>query len=98
MLSYYIAINYLAVRYGIIYEIDKNQKLDKKNLSKSVTLFLLIFNIGTYMIYKFPMLEVTILSIIPVVEFYLIKTKKEKQRVIDVNTKKAIDDYFKNKR
>ena len=98
MLLYYIAINYLAVKYGIIYEIDKRDDLDKNDLSKSIILFLLLINIVLYFLYKFKLSEVVILSVIPVIEFYLIKTKKDKQRIIDMNTKKTIDEYFKNKK
>lgn len=98
MMFYYFAINYLSIKYGIIREIDKNQWLDKKNLFSVVSIFILIINIAIYTIFKFSTFEVIILSIIPIIEFYFIKTKKEKQIAIDINTKKVIDDYFGNKK
>lgn len=98
MIIYYIAINYLAVKYGIIYEIDKNEKFDKRLIFKSASIFLIIFNVGIYMLFRFKLVEVILLSAIPVVELYFIKTKKDKQKIIEENTKKAIEDYFNSKK
>ena len=98
MIIYYIAINYLAVKYGIIYEIDKNEKYDKRLIFKSASIFLIIFNVGIYMLFRFKLVEVILLSVIPVVELYFIKTKKDKQKIIEENTKKAIEDYFNSKK
>lgn len=100
---YYISINYIAIKYGIIKEFDKRYDISKKDLSVTISLFLIIFNLIIFSLYslffdKFEIYEVLLLSIIPVVEFYLIKTKKEKQSIIDMKTKKAIDDYFQNKK
>jgi len=46
----------------------------------------------------FEIYEILIISVIPVIEFYFIKTKKEKQKLIDIKTKEAIDQYFKIKK
>lgn len=95
---YYVAINYLAIKYGIIYEIDKNEKIEKKDLFNVISFLMVIVSVVTYIVYKFSVFETIIFSIIPVIEFYFMKTKKEKQMIIDSNTKKTIDNYFKNKK
>ena len=97
MIIYFVAINYLAIRYGMVYEIDKKGYL-KNELYKSLVIFILIFNIGIYIIYNFKLIEIILLSVVPVIELKFIKTKEEKQKTIEQNTKKAIDEYFNNKK
>lgn len=95
---YYIAINYLAVKYGVIGGINKRIDLDKSKVFKSCSVLLVISNVIIYWVCKFKIIEIILLSSIPVIMFYIIKTNKEKQKIIDIDTKKAIDEYFKNKK
>jgi len=98
LIIYYIAINYLAVKYGVISAINKRKDLDKSKVFVSTSVLLVISNIIIYVICKFKLIEMIILSSIPVIMLRIIKTNKEKQEIIDINTKKAIDEYFKNKK
>lgn len=99
ILIYYIAVNYIAVKYGIIKEFNRRDDISKKDYFFIVSALMIIFNLLMFLsLQGFEIYEVIIMSIIPVVELYLIKTNKEKQRVIEQNTKKAIDEYFKNKK
>lgn len=95
---YYVAINYLAVNYAIIDGINKNNTIDKSKFFIIFSVLLLISNIIVYSLLKFKIWEIILLSSIPVIMFRIIKTNKEKQKIIDMNTKKAIDEYFKNKK
>lgn len=98
LIIYYISLNYLAVKYGVIGSINKREDLDKNQIFISTSVLLIISNIIIYAIYKVKPIEMIILSSIPVIMFRIIKTNKEKQKIIDINTKKAIDEYFKNKK
>lgn len=98
LIIYYIAVNYLAVKYGVISAINKRKNLDKSKVFVSTSVLLVISNIIIYVICKFKLIEMIILSSIPVIMLRIIKTNKEKQEIIDINTKKAIDEYFKNKK
>lgn len=97
ILVYYIAVNYLAVKYGIIKELNKRDDISKKDFFLIVSVVMVIFNLLMFLpLQGFEIYEILIISVIPAVEFYFIKTKKEKQKIIDIKTKKAIDEYFKN--
>ena len=98
IIIYYIAINYLAIKYGVIGGINKKNNLDKSNVFKSCSVLLIISNVIIYSLYKYKIIEIILLSSIPVIMFNIIKTNKEKQMIIDINAKKAIDEYFKNKK
>lgn len=99
ILIYYVAVNYIAVKYGIIKEINKRDDISKKDFFLVVSALMVIFNLLMFLpLQGFEIYEVLIISVIPVIEFYFIKTKKEKQKIIDIKTKKAIEEYFKNKK
>lgn len=99
ILIYYVAVNYIAVKYGIIKEINKRDDISKKDFFLVVSALMIIFNLLMFLpLQGFEIYEVLIISVIPAIEFYFIKTKKEKQKIIDIKTKKAIDEYFKNKK
>ena len=99
ILVYYVAVNYISVKYGIIKEFNKHEYMPKKDVFLIVSALIVIFNLLMFLsLQGFEIYEVLIISIIPVIELYLIKTNKEKQKIIDQNTKKAIEEYFKNKK
>ena len=99
ILIYYVAVNYIAVKYGIIKEFNRRNDLCKKDFFLLLSCLLLGFNLLLFsQLQGFETYEVLIISIIPVIEFYLIKTNKEKKEIVDINTKKTIDEYFKNKK
>jgi len=99
ILIYYVAVNYIAVKYGIIKEFDKRDDISKKDFFLIISALMVIFNLLMFLpLQGFEIYEILIISVIPVIEFYFIKTKKEKQRLIDIKTKKAIDEYFKTKK
>lgn len=99
ILIYYVAVNYITVKYGIIKEINKRDDISKKDFFLVVSALMIIFNLLMFLpLQGFEIYEVLIISVIPAIEFYFIKTKKEKQKIIDIKTKKAIDEYFKNKK
>lgn len=98
ILIYYLAINYLAVKYGIINSIDRIKKIDKKSLFVCISLLLIISNVCIYFVYQFKLLEIILLTIIPVIMFIKIKTEKERQKIIELNAKETIDEYFKKKK
>jgi len=95
---YYVAINYLIVKNAIINGINKRKKIDKNKVFVSCSVLLVISNVIIYSVFKYRIMDIIILSSIPVIMLKLIKTDKEKQEIIDINTKKAIDEYFKNKK
>jgi len=99
ILIYYVAVNYIAVKYGIIKEFDKRDDISKKDFFLIISVLMVIFNLLMFLpLQGFEIYEVLIISVIPAIEFYFIKTKKEKQKLIDIKTKEAIDQYFKIKK
>ena len=99
ILIYYVAVNYIAVKYGIIKEFNKRDDISKKDFFLIISALMVIFNLLMFLpVQGFEIYEILIISVIPVIEFYFIKTKKEKQRLIDIKTKEAIDEYFKIKK
>lgn len=97
ILIYYIAVNYLAIKYGIVKELD-NRDYTKKGLFLLISLLVLIFNICFLYFKQFDLYEIFFISIVPLMEFYFIKTNKEKQKLNAIKTQKTIDEYFKNKK
>ena len=97
ILIYYIAVNYLAIKYGIIKELD-NRNYVKKDLFVLFSSLILIFNVIVLYLKQFEIYEILLISVVPLIELYFIKTKKEKQKLIDIKTKNAIDEYFKNRK
>jgi len=99
ILIYYVAVNYIAVKYGIIKEFNKRDDISKKDFFLIISVLMVIFNLLMFLpLQGFEIYEVLIISVIPAIEFYFIKTKKEKQKLIDIKTKEAIDQYFKIKK
>lgn len=99
ILVYYIAVNYISVKYGIIREFNKRSDLSKKDFFLIISCTMIMFNLLMLLqLQGFETYEVLIISFIPAIEFYLIKTDREKQKIIEINTKKAIEEYFKNKK
>lgn len=98
IIIYYLATNYLAVKYGIIKSIDREKTLEKRDLFVSISILLIIINGCIYALYQFKLLEIIILTIIPIILFVKMKTEKERQKIIELNNKKTIEEYFKDKK
>ena len=98
IIIYYIAINYLTVKYAVINGFNKRNDIDKSKVFVNCSVLLVISNIIIYSLFKFKIWDLILLSTIPVIMLRIIKTDKEKQKIIDINTKKAIDEYFENKK
>ncbi len=98
-LLYFLAVNYLAVKYAIIYGIDKNNFITKKDVFLILSILLFIFNMIIYLINNtFNINKALIFSIIPIIMLVAIKTEKEKKVILDHNNQKEINDYFNNKK
>ncbi len=98
-LLYFLAVNYLAVKYAIIYGIDKNNFITKKDVFLILSILLFIFNMIIYLINNtFNINKALIFSIIPIIMLVVIKTEKEKKVILDHNNQKEINDYFNNKK
>lgn len=98
-LLYFLAVNYLAVKYAIIYGIDKNNFITKKDVFFILSILLFIFNMIIYLINNtFNINKALIFSIIPIIMLVAIKTEKEKKVILDHNNQKEINDYFNNKK
>lgn len=98
-LLYFLAVNYLAVKYAIIYGIDKNNFITKKDVFLILSILLFIFNMIIYLINNtFNINKSLIFSIIPIIMLVVIKTEKEKKVILDHNNQKEINDYFNNKK
>ncbi len=97
--AYFLSVNYLAVKYAIIYGLNKNDFITKKDVRLILSVLLFIFNIIIYLMNdRFQSITAFIFSIIPIIMLVIIKTDKEKQFILDNNNQKVIDDYFNHKK
>ena len=83
---------------AVINGFNKRNDIDKSKVFMNCSVLLVISNIIIYSLFKFKIWDLILLSTIPVIMLRIIKTDKEKQKIIDINTKKTIDEYFKNKK
>ena len=87
--------NYLALKFGIFHKLEDDKYTSKKDLFYPFLIFSTIFNIFFFFYYEYELLPIVTIVISNIVEFILIKSKKEE---IDKMTKQAIEDYYKNKK
>ena len=87
--------NYLVLNRGIMIPLSKDLKVNKKDITKSFLIITSLFNIIFFRNLYFTKLEVSIIVVLNIIEFILMKPPIDK---INIDTQKNIDEYFKRKK
>ena len=87
--------NYLLLNRGIMIPLSKDLKVNKKDIMKSFLIITSLFNIIFFRNLYFTKLEVSIILVLNIIEFILMKPPIDK---ISIATQKNIDEYFKRKK
>lgn len=86
-------LNYIILQWGVIKVLNGNDKVTKKDIFKPFLLITTLFNIIFFYIEQFNSMTVFTIVFVNIVEFMIIKPKKES---IIFETDKSIKEYFKS--
>ena len=86
-------LNYLILQWGVIKVLNENDKITKKDIFLPFLLITTSFNIIFFYIEQFNTMTVFTIVFVNIVEFMIIKPKKES---IIFETDKSIKEYFKS--
>ena len=96
-IPFYIAVDYLALKYGLIKLLDNNNLSTKENVLL-ISLLLFIFNFIIFIFRNLAFYIVLVYSLIPCIIIRFINSNIDKNKKIEYDTKKAIDEYFSNRK
>lgn len=90
-----IPFGFLAIRYGILYQIEKAKEIDYKKEKITLIIITTIINTGMLKLIQSNTLSLLILNITTVITLWLFKSKKERIKEI---TDRNIKEYFQEKK
>lgn len=97
VIPFYLAVDYLAIKYGVV-KVFNNNNISIKDNVVMISLLLFVCNFLMFMLYDFVLYVVIICSILPCLIIKFTLGTVDKNRKIEYDTKKAIDEYFSNRK
>lgn len=90
-----IPFGFLAIRYGILYQIENKKEIDYKKEKMFLIIITTIINTGILILIQSNIFSWFILNITTIITLWLFKSKKEQLKEI---TDKNIKEYFQEKK
>jgi len=97
VIPFYLAVDYLALKYGVVKTLDNNNISIKDNVVM-ISIILFVCNLLMFMLYDFVLYMAIIYSLLPCLIIKFMRGTVDKNRKIEYDTKKAIDEYFSNRK